>query len=399
MENISYEDVFEQELLRGLKAKFHIEDTRRLLMYLITRYHILNGKVKKLEADEFMRFMLREIAVSEDENNSGVLFKYNGLAKFIAFGYNEINSLNNVYDSIMCNLYIKTVNDPNGTPMKVDEYIISVYNSVIKTAKLNIKPYKNSTYRKELLLLLKLRALNNHFGILSPNTVPVINFFYQDDSLMSAIDTLYERYLHAENFDTTNVKSLTESQIRDYLYNNIELIEPGLKPIAKEYPTSEGRADIVAKDVDDNLVVIEIKIENDKRLIWQCMYYPDEIKKRIEADKYVRMITIIPEYPDYLMGPLSKLGYVETFQYSIRASNGNIESMCIERVGELTAEKLRKNTIEDRLGIDRIVDAFVYTKDRLSASLDDEMDLENICDIAKDLVKIHYFRDEQPSEI
>lgn len=399
MSKISYEDVFEQELINGLKRKFHIDDTRRLLLYLITRYHLLNNKIKKLEIEFFMRYLLEELAVDDDMSDSaGVLFNYDG-QKLITYGYNDVNSLNNVYDSIMCNLYIKTVNDPNGAPMKVDEYIASVYDRVTKDAKLKIKPYRNSAYKSEILTLFKLRELNAYFGIDTPNDIPAVEFFYQDESKMQAIDTLYERYLHAENFDTTNVKSLTESQVRDYLYNHLSLIEPGLNPIAKEYPTSEGRADIVARDVDGNIVIVEIKIENDKRLIWQCMYYPDEIRRRIEPDKYVRMITVVPEYPDYLIQPLNKLGYVETFQYSIRASNGNIENMIIEKVGDVDVEKMRHVAAEDRLNIDRIVNSFVYTKDRLQVSLGDDMELENICSIAKDLVKIHYLGCEMVSDV
>ena len=388
--SVSYEDVFEQELISGLKNKFHIDDTRRLLIYLITRYHLINNKIQKIEIELFMRYLLEELAVDENMSDSaGVIFNYGG-QQLITYGYNHENSLSNVYDSIMCDLYIKPVSDPNGAPMKVDEYIRTVYEKITKDAKLKVKPYKDSVYKDSILTLFKLQGLNSWYGIPTPDEIPSIPFFYQDETQMQAIDTLYLRYLHAENFDTTNVKTLTESQVRDYLYTRLELIEPGLRPIAKEYPTSEGRADIVARDIHDNIVVIEIKTENDKRLVWQCMYYPEEIGKRIETGTHVRMLTVVPDYPDYIMRPLKKLGYVESFTYKIRATNGKIENMTLTKVGSDINENLRVIAQNTRKSIDALIDSFVYTKSRLQVELEDEVDVEDICEIATDLVRIHY---------
>lgn len=390
MSSMNLEDVFESELLAGLKSKFHIEDTRRLIIYLLTRYHVLNKKITKINIDDFMKFLLSELAVDSFNCLDGIMCRYRGSMHTMSFGYNNINSISNVYDSIMCDIYLKAVNDPNGAPMKVDEYINNVFEHVVKTAKLHIKPYRNSAYKDEILTLFKLKALNSWFGIDAPSDVPATEFFYQNYEKMQAIDTLYERYLHAENFNTTNVKSLSEAQVRDYLYSHLDLIEVGLRPVAKEYPTSEGRADIVARDIDDNIVIIEIKVENDKRLLWQCMYYPDEIRMRIASDKYVRMITVVPEYPDYLLSPLRKLGYVECFNYTIRASNGNIEKMSVEKIVDIPKENMRVAASEARKDIDALVDTFVYTKNRLMVEMEDEIDVADICDIAKSLVEIHY---------
>ena len=56
----------------------------------------------------------------------------------------------------------------------------------------------------------------------------------------------------------------TEAQIRDYLADNLGLIEPELTLLDKEYPLKNkdsvvGYVDILAKDRFGNIVIIELK--------------------------------------------------------------------------------------------------------------------------------------------
>ena len=162
----------------------------------------------------------------------------------------------------------------------------------------------------------------------------------------------------------------------------------------KEYQTKEGRVDIVAKDKDGNLVVIELKTENDKRLIWQCMYYPDEVKKGLgayEKDKGVRMITVAPEYPEHIGRPLEKLGYVESYTYTIKAFNGVIEEMNVKKCEKANGEKVhRENEIDSEMQrrLDCLIDAFAYTKEKLEEKCGDELKVKDIDDMVLRLVDI-----------
>ncbi|NPA23256.1 MAG: DUF91 domain-containing protein [Crenarchaeota archaeon] len=59
---------------------------------------------------------------------------------------------------------------------------------------------------------------------------------------------------------TENYKVMgTEKEIVDLLTRKIELVEKGLKVIAREYQTIAGSIDILAEDCNGNIVVIEVK--------------------------------------------------------------------------------------------------------------------------------------------
>lgn len=141
-----------------------------------------------------------------------------------------------------------------------------------------------------------------------------------------------ERYLQAEHFNTTNTKIITEANLRDYLYLHLDLIEQGLRPIGKEVLTDEGRIDILAKDKNNNYVIIELKTEVDKRLIWQCLYYPEVLPNKFPVNGAIRVITVCPEYPDYLVIVLKKLQHVELFQYQMHSTNSRIEDLNISKL-------------------------------------------------------------------
>jgi molybdopterin-biosynthesis enzyme MoeA-like protein len=85
----------------------------------------------------------------------------------------------------------------------------------------------------------------------------------------------------------------TEYELEDYLVDNLNLIEKGLKYIDRQVPVSHGIIDILARDKNDELCIIELKIEEDaSRLIWQCSYYPTQFNEPS------RMITVAPGYSE-----------------------------------------------------------------------------------------------------
>ena len=55
------------------------------------------------------------------------------------------------------------------------------------------------------------------------------------------------------------IEYLDESEIRDYLYEHLEEVEIGLKPLAKEKRVGEGYVDIFAVDSNGRHVIIEVK--------------------------------------------------------------------------------------------------------------------------------------------
>lgn len=51
-----------------------------------------------------------------------------------------------------------------------------------------------------------------------------------------------------------------ERDIENHIVNNLEILEPGLKLVARQYNTDVGRIDILAEDENGTRVVIELKV-------------------------------------------------------------------------------------------------------------------------------------------
>jgi Holliday junction resolvase-like predicted endonuclease len=84
-----------------------------------------------------------------------------------------------------------------------------------------------------------------------------------------------------------------EKELELQIIKNLNVIEDGMRLIKNQYPVVEGFIDILARDKNDTLCVIELKVvTNEERLIFQCVYYPTQFNEK------VRMITIAPYY-DY----------------------------------------------------------------------------------------------------
>jgi hypothetical protein len=129
-----------------------------------------------------------------------------------------------------------------------------------------------------------------------------------------------------------------EDRIRDYLADHLELIEKGLRFVAKEYALSSsvgagGRIDLLARDVFGHVVVIEIK-RSDKT----ARQALNEIHKytalfRISQgldEARIRLIVVSTEWHELIL-PLSE--FAETTDYPVEGmlitalSNGVVEDI------------------------------------------------------------------------
>ena len=102
----------------------------------------------------------------------------------------------------------------------------------------------------------------------------------------------------------------TEKDIEKYLSENLNIIEEGLTLIKQQYKVENGYIDILARDKNNVICIIEIKkVDNDKSIVEQCVYYPSEF------DEETRMIAIAPSYKDRILKALTSLKYVEIRTY------------------------------------------------------------------------------------
>ena len=307
-------------LISALKTKFQILDEQNLLLYLNLRYQCLNNKYQNEKFSEpFMRFVLRELYIIPE--TYGITF---GDEDF-CFAYASENSLTNIFDDWNFSIYQNTFLAPNGQPLDTHKYEKSIYDKVTKKAKRKLQKYKDSQYKDDILKYFKLVALNEFFNV-TITDVDDLDELEQVEIRLSD-EELLERYIQAADFDTLNVKIITENNLRDYLYNHLSLIEEGLTPLGKEIPAQEGRIDILARDKNGNIVILELKTEIDKRLIWQCLYYPEIIKNQYQTKEKIRCIAVCPEYPDYLLVVLRKLPNIELIQYNVVSTNHTITQL------------------------------------------------------------------------
>lgn len=118
--------------------------------------------------------------------------------------------------------------------------------------------------------------------------------------------------------------SITEKELEDYLINNLNLVEEGMTLVDNQYSTEFGRIDILAKDKNNKYCIIELKVkDDDKRLITQCLTYPLSFNNS-------RMITIAPEYRDFLLKPLLEIPNIEVYNYNI--INKDLQTLEINKI-------------------------------------------------------------------
>lgn len=118
--------------------------------------------------------------------------------------------------------------------------------------------------------------------------------------------------------DLYRMKKNDEAVIRDYLVNNISFIETGLEFIDKEYKLdnplgTRGFIDILAKDTNSNIVIIEIKRSDNtaRQALHELCKYAALVKQALHLrNSEIRLIIVSTEW-DELIVPFSEF-YQET---------------------------------------------------------------------------------------
>jgi len=200
--------------------------------------------------------------------------------------------------------------------------------------------YRKSTKYRELreykdyIKYNRLMILNEMFGITPKYSDGVDGFktsLAHNPYKRSLEESLEAILSSSKSLGSNTTTHITEEQLEDYLVNNIELIEDDLVFLRRQVEIPGGIVDIIAKDKDDNICIIEIKINEDKGIVWQAMHYPKEISKKY-WQKEIRMITIAPSYSEYILGALKDINNIETLVYNIKVSMGNIDNLDIKSV-------------------------------------------------------------------
>jgi len=118
-----------------------------------------------------------------------------------------------------------------------------------------------------------------------------------------------------------------EADLRDFLAENLSIIEPNLKlnTDAKgregiEYPVDKGRIDLLAVDLSGHLVVIELKLSKGRnKALGQLIYYMSWIDEKL-SQKPCRGMIIAREISPELQMAAKRVEGIQLYKYHLQVT-------------------------------------------------------------------------------
>ena len=229
---------------------------------------------------------------------------------------------------------LENIVDYEGLPLKyVYQYLVQkgFENEVneIKQSKDRYKSYTSTLRRGKIIELLEKNNLLTEF---------IDNYWHygkteKGKSRIRRYKRIYTEFLNREVIEEEEEQERIEQtsfayedDLRDYLSNNLSVIEQGLILFKDkdgkegiEYPidTENRKVDILALDKNDIPVVIELKVSRGyTKVIGQCLYYKNKVKQLLNTSK-VRIIIIGREITPQLKIAIEDLSDVELFEYKL----------------------------------------------------------------------------------
>ena len=143
-----------------------------------------------------------------------------------------------------------------------------------------------------------------------------------------------------EAFELQDDKKLkvfgTEGELSSLLMQDLNLIEPGLLPVQQESPLPKGHIDILARDKDNNLVIIEVKRRQaELAAVSQLKRYVDEVSKR--KNVVVRGIICAPSMSENSKKMLDEYGF-EFYKLNYEIGNPSAKIIGLEKKQKILGE-------------------------------------------------------------
>ena len=143
--------------------------------------------------------------------------------------------------------------------------------------------------------------------------------------------------MEEEEHQGTSTEFAYESDLRDYLAKNLQIIDPGLKLYEEEgitgveFPVGGRFIDILAVDRDGGFVVIELKVSRGHdRVIGQLLRYMAWIQKnQAELNQKVRGVIVARKISEDLMLACSLIPNVELFEYGLSLVLNQVYPDCV----------------------------------------------------------------------
>lgn len=147
----------------------------------------------------------------------------------------------------------------------------------------------------------------NYMGFTNVHTETI-----QDDVILWSFDTREENltvYLHDVISDTEHlldkddkalIKDGTEEQLQEWLSEHPEALGDGYTLVQREFQAGEGRVDLLVKDADDNLVIVEVKRVATRPAVNQVLRYKSSLKETPGFENVRAMLAALDFRPSCL---------------------------------------------------------------------------------------------------
>lgn len=126
-----------------------------------------------------------------------------------------------------------------------------------------------------------------------------------------------ESEIYEEEFEERAFAISVEKDLQEFLKQNIKSLDPKLEILESEYTTPAGRVDLIARDPEGNLYVIELKsTKASRKALGQLLGYIGAIKEEF-PDRDVKGILIANEFDESLKYAVKVLPNVIFKRYKV----------------------------------------------------------------------------------
>ncbi|HUT34475.1 MAG TPA: endonuclease NucS domain-containing protein [Planctomycetota bacterium] len=112
-------------------------------------------------------------------------------------------------------------------------------------------------------------------------------------------------------------KGIAETNLEDFVVQQLEAIEPGLRLVGKQLSTPAGRLDLLCRDANNNYVVVELKkAQGTDRVVGQILRYMGWVMEAHPTDN-VRGIVVVGRKDPALSYAIKAVGNVEAREFKL----------------------------------------------------------------------------------
>lgn len=296
-----YESELYDLFIEELERIYSVVGEAEVYSVLFLRYQLTHFSIP--DRLSLAHFFLDELNLDEDCSYKGV----------------RLNLINVVYP-ILFNLAFRY-------SLKHDEGELGLlYNEISRVSRFRAKRFQDLKEHSVFIRYYSLQELKHRFKSPqnAPRTIPLIDYSLSHNLFKRTLEEELDSEIHSLRIDSCHAGMISEEDLEKFMAKNLSLIEEGMRFLDRQVILDEGRVDILAMDKDGVHTVIELKVEEDKEIAWQCLYYPPQIRERFRVDK-VRMITLCPEYKPRLIKALEKISGVEMMEFRVHSDMGKIK--------------------------------------------------------------------------